>query len=97
LLEDPPDSYDLKSSLVVACKLMAYDVPELKQWEQELAKPRQLFPSGGFSPADFGDLDEEPTSSSISTSVKIGRNDPCPCGSGKKFKKCCLNKPKSPR
>jgi hypothetical protein len=22
----------------------------------------------------------------------IGRNDPCPCGSGKKFKKCCLNK-----
>ncbi|APH14504.1 SEC-C motif family protein [Clostridium sporogenes] len=23
---------------------------------------------------------------------KIGRNDPCPCGSGKKYKKCCLNK-----
>lgn len=22
----------------------------------------------------------------------IGRNDPCPCGSGKKYKKCCLNK-----
>ena len=21
---------------------------------------------------------------------KIGRNDPCPCGSGKKYKKCCL-------
>ena len=21
--------------------------------------------------------------------VKIGRNDPCPCGSGKKYKKCC--------
>jgi uncharacterized protein YecA (UPF0149 family) len=21
----------------------------------------------------------------------IGRNDPCPCGSGKKFKKCCLH------
>ena len=27
--------------------------------------------------------------------IKIGRNDPCPCGSGKKYKKCCLNKPKS--
>ncbi|RQD74209.1 MAG: hypothetical protein D5R97_08195 [Candidatus Syntrophonatronum acetioxidans] len=25
-------------------------------------------------------------------SKKIGRNDPCPCGSGKKYKKCCLNK-----
>ncbi|OGN62055.1 MAG: hypothetical protein A3F40_03470 [Chlamydiae bacterium RIFCSPHIGHO2_12_FULL_27_8] len=23
---------------------------------------------------------------------KVGRNDPCPCGSGKKFKKCCENK-----
>ena len=21
--------------------------------------------------------------------AKIGRNDPCPCGSGKKYKKCC--------
>ena len=26
-------------------------------------------------------------------SAKIGRNKPCPCGSGKKYKKCCLNKP----
>ena len=24
--------------------------------------------------------------------VKIGRNDACPCGSGKKFKRCCLGK-----
>lgn len=23
---------------------------------------------------------------------KVGRNDPCPCGSGRKFKKCCLDK-----
>ena len=26
------------------------------------------------------------------TRQKVGRNDPCPCGSGKKFKKCCLKK-----
>jgi hypothetical protein len=26
--------------------------------------------------------------------AKIGRNDPCPCGSGKKFKKCCYLKQK---
>lgn len=25
----------------------------------------------------------------VRTSTKIGRNDPCPCGSGKKYKKCC--------
>ena len=24
------------------------------------------------------------------TGPKVGRNDPCPCGSGKKYKKCCL-------
>ncbi|MGK5595514.1 MAG: SEC-C metal-binding domain-containing protein [Parachlamydiaceae bacterium] len=24
---------------------------------------------------------------------KVGRNDPCPCGSGKKFKHCCYGKP----
>lgn len=27
---------------------------------------------------------------------KVGRNEPCPCGSGKKFKKCCLDKPYQP-
>ncbi|MEE9287487.1 MAG: SEC-C metal-binding domain-containing protein, partial [Gammaproteobacteria bacterium] len=24
--------------------------------------------------------------------MHIGRNDPCPCGSGRKYKKCCLGK-----
>jgi len=28
----------------------------------------------------------------VRTSPKIGRNDPCPCKSGKKYKKCCLGK-----
>jgi len=26
----------------------------------------------------------------VRTAPKTGRNDPCPCGSGKKYKKCCL-------
>ena len=25
----------------------------------------------------------------VRTDAKVGRNDPCPCGSGKKYKKCC--------
>lgn len=32
-----------------------------------------------------------PTPSANENRPKVGRNDPCPCGSGKKFKKCCLN------
>jgi SWIM/SEC-C metal-binding protein len=27
----------------------------------------------------------------MTNSVTIGRNDSCPCGSGKKYKNCCLN------
>jgi uncharacterized protein len=29
---------------------------------------------------------------SAQRSPKRGRNDPCPCGSGRKYKKCCLGK-----
>lgn len=29
----------------------------------------------------------------LKASTKVGRNDPCSCGSGKKYKKCCLGKP----
>ena len=31
-------------------------------------------------------------SAPISKSKKVGRNEKCPCGSGKKYKKCCMNK-----
>ena len=34
-------------------------------------------------------MSEEPY---VRSSKKIGRNDPCPCGSGKKYKHCCMNK-----
>jgi tetratricopeptide (TPR) repeat protein len=33
-----------------------------------------------------------PPSQGMLKSEKIGRNAPCPCGSGKKYKKCCLNR-----
>jgi hypothetical protein len=38
---------------------------------------------------DFGD---QRLDTIIRHDQKIGRNDPCPCGSGKKYKKCCINK-----
>ena len=28
----------------------------------------------------------------IMADPKVGRNDPCPCGSGKKYKKCCMGR-----
>jgi len=32
--------------------------------------------------------ESSPSGSSVSSVPKVGRNDPCPCGSGKKYKKC---------
>jgi uncharacterized protein YecA (UPF0149 family) len=38
------------------------------------------------------DYDETASMPFVNAEEKVGRNDPCPCGSGKKYKKCCLNK-----
>ncbi|MBN1347578.1 MAG: SEC-C domain-containing protein [Phycisphaerae bacterium] len=47
----------------------------------------------GFSQADVEGLGPQGEASRPQTirreQPKVGRNDPCPCGSGKKFKKCC--------
>lgn len=48
---------------------------------------------------DFADIDLAPGEDDdiapveetyVRPAPKVGRNDPCPCGSGKKYKKCCL-------
>ena len=39
----------------------------------------------------YGTKKKQPKKNRV-TKKKIGRNDPCPCGSGKKYKKCCLRK-----
>ncbi|MDD7025009.1 MAG: SEC-C metal-binding domain-containing protein [Lachnospiraceae bacterium] len=51
---------------------------ELPQWDEIFTKERQkeLYL-------------EQKKSGTIIKGAKIGRNDPCPCGSGKKYKKCC--------
>ena len=33
--------------------------------------------------------DRQPVQQVVRAAAKVGRNDPCPCGSGKKYKKCC--------
>ncbi|MCZ7357509.1 MAG: DUF1186 domain-containing protein [Candidatus Methanoperedens sp.] len=48
---------------------------------------------------DFAWLGEDDPESEMDDETikreKIGRNEPCPCGSGKKYKKCCMGKEKS--
>ena len=51
-------------------------------------KPRKVIESGGgTAPSDKGQAPEEPKPVRRAE-PKVGRNDPCPCGSGKKYKKC---------
>jgi len=59
--------------------------------ERETPKP-SLFDFVKDNKSDFGSESIDMLSPWIQTKPKIGRNDPCPCGSGKKHKKCCLNK-----
>jgi SWIM/SEC-C metal-binding protein len=41
-------------------------------------------------PEDITDLERARAAREPARSTpKVGRNEPCPCGSGKKFKKCC--------
>ena len=40
-------------------------------------------------PEDISDLEKLLNPVQPAKSEKIGRNAPCPCGSGKKYKKCC--------
>ncbi|GKV69251.1 hypothetical protein NCCP2716_17490 [Sporosarcina sp. NCCP-2716] len=53
----------------------------------------RLIENRGFTPQELhqlGIMHSAPQSGApVQPSGKIGRNDPCPCGSGKKYKKCC--------
>ncbi|MBQ1518579.1 MAG: preprotein translocase subunit SecA [Ruminococcus sp.] len=64
--------------MLLTVKLQSNEAPEREQ----VAKPDA--PNAG---AGDGSFDGEPV-----RVKKIGDNDPCPCGSGKKYKKCCKGK-----
>jgi uncharacterized protein len=57
-----------------------------RQWRKQMLGLYQKGPRKQTVPVQT----QQPTP--IRTGSKIGRNDPCPCGSGLKYKKCCLEK-----
>lgn len=69
-----------------------------RRWQEEDARAAQRALTGetedfdDFDPDDFDFPDFDYSEPYIRPEPKIGRNDPCPCGSGKKYKKCCLAK-----
>jgi preprotein translocase subunit SecA len=76
------------------------EVKNMKTNEDEVANPAIANPTGAAAPVPAqavthvtisADSNEPTTSSPTSQpeTPKVGRNEPCPCGSGKKYKKCC--------
>jgi uncharacterized protein len=64
-------------------------IAEMSQWA--------AFQEDGGTGEDAEEVEEDeaetaPLEPYINPFRNVGRNDPCPCGSGKKFKKCCLGK-----
>ncbi len=57
--------------------LTAYDTAQGSRQSGHQAEPKE---------------EQKPKLTPIVKEEEPGRNDPCPCGSGKKYKKCCLNK-----
>lgn len=55
-------------------------------------EPEEDYDSFDYDDTEWSDLDSTPTSMQMPYVApdKVGRNDPCPCGSQKKYKKCCL-------
>lgn len=57
---------------------------------QVLNNHMQMPGNRGFAPIELTKANAGNTTSAVKKQhVKVGRNDPCPCGSGKKYKKCC--------
>ena len=54
-----------------------------------IEKNKDAIQSGKFAELPAGAPKPE---TYVKTGPDVGRNDPCPCGSGKKFKKCCAAK-----
>jgi hypothetical protein len=67
----------------------------MKEMRGFLQAPAQPAPPPKPAPARERDdfLERKPVPF-LRTEKQVGRNDPCPCGSGKKFKKCCMNRGK---
>lgn len=92
-------NFGLAKSFIMAGQQAGFDMTS----QAESALFAQLFNSrlqdlsqhtGNMEVAERTDEDFDADSRPVTTIRKetsIGRNDPCPCGSGKKYKKCCLN------
>ena len=65
------------------------DIKDQKAVQAWIEKTRERITSGELKEVPDGGAKQETV---VKSGPDVGRNDPCPCGSGKKFKKCCAGK-----
>ncbi len=69
------------------------NLPAGRAWQPGLARPGAGVDQTSGGSAGGGPREAGPAPGAVQTvrreSPKVGRNDPCPCGSGKKYKHCC--------
>lgn len=63
-----------------------------EMWNFMQTPSQPAAPSQSGSARERGDFLERKPAPFLRTKKQVGRNDPCPCGSGKKFKKCCMSR-----
>jgi len=81
-----PEAEALARSKKRSRGLIADVVKEMHRWA--CFRPRSMSGQRRGDPSDVPDVQHDPASATR-TEPKVGRNAPCPCGSGKKYKKCC--------
>jgi hypothetical protein len=89
----------LEEKVLPVAELHGVELPEADAWRERAEEKRARFESRKLEldalaslvepGEDESDLFAESPTSYRRTRPKIGRNAPCPCGSGRKFKKCC--------
>ena len=71
-------------------KVMGREHPKMDEWKRAVEeKNSQMKKAINMPLNDLANPNVPRMKSEPVTVTKIGRNDPCPCGSGKKHKKCC--------
>jgi hypothetical protein len=65
-----------------------------EMWSFMQAPQQPALPSQAAPAKERDDFLEREPAPFLRTQKQVGRNDPCPCGSGKKFKKCCMSRGK---
>jgi preprotein translocase subunit SecA len=87
LIEYKTEGYDMFQSMIESIKedVLRYAFHVQVVQDEQVARPKQEVIMSSAS-------SESAPKKPVKNTDTIGRNDPCPCGSGKKYKKCCGGK-----